>query len=51
MGQQDLFIVHILGLGSIVDVSIASKAEGRGFDSWLNARFLPQHVDTQLIGL
>ena len=34
-----------MGLGSVVDVALASDAEGRGFDPQLNARFLPQHVD------
>ena len=34
-----------MGLGSVVDVALASEAEGRGFDPRLDARFLPQHVD------
>ena len=45
-----LHIYH-MGLGSVMDVSLTSKAEGRELDSWLDARFLPQHVDPQLIGL
>ena len=32
-----------MGLGS--DVTLASEAEGRGFDPSLDARFLSQHVD------
>ena len=37
---------HIyMGLGSVVDVALASETEGRGFDPRLDARFLPQHVD------
>ena len=34
-----------MGLGSVVDVALASEAEGCGFDPRLDARFLPQHVD------
>ena len=34
-----------MGLGSVVDVALASEAEGRRFDPRLDARFLPQHVD------
>ena len=37
--------LSLLGLGSIVDVALASKAERRGFDPWLDAMFLTQHVD------
>ena len=37
-----------MGLGSVVDVALAFEAEGRGFDPWLEARFLPQHVDPQI---
>ena len=32
-----------MGLGS--DVALACEAEGRGFNPWLDAKFLPQHVD------
>ena len=32
-------------LGSVVDVALASEAEGRGFNPRLDARFLLQHVD------
>ena len=28
-----------------MDVALASEAEGRGFDSQLDTRVLPQHVD------
>ena len=28
-----------------MDVALASKAEGRGFDPQMDVRFLPQHVD------
>ena len=35
----------MMGLGSVVDVTLASEAEGRVFDPRLDARFLPQHVD------
>ena len=34
--------IVIRGLGSVVDVALASEA---GFDPWLDTRFLPQHVD------
>ena len=34
-----------MGLGSIVDVALASEAEGCGFDPRLDGTFLPQHVD------
>ena len=32
-----------MGLGSVVDVALAS--EGRGFNPWLDARLQLQHVD------
>ena len=34
-----------MGLGSVVDVALTSKAEGCGFNLQLDATFLPQHVD------
>ena len=34
-----------MGLGSVLDVALASEAEGCGFDPRLDAMFLPQHVD------
>jgi len=43
-----LYISNSLGLGSVVDVALASEAEGRGFDPWLDARFLSQHVDSPI---
>ena len=40
-----------MGLGRVLDVALASEAEGRDFDPRLDARFLSQHVDPQFIGL
>ena len=34
-----------MGLGSVVDVALASEAEGCGFDPRLDGTFLPQHVN------
>ena len=37
-----------MGLCSVADVALASKAEDRGFDPWPGARFLPLHVDPSI---
>ena len=41
-------ILFEMGLGSVVDVELASEAESCGFDPRLDARFLPQHVDPSI---
>jgi len=43
-----IFSRSIMGLGSVVDVALASEAEGCGFNPRLDARFLPQHVDPSM---
>ena len=42
---RTLEVILYMGLSSVVDVALASEAEGYGFDPRLDARFLPQHVD------
>ena len=42
---RTLEIIPYMGLGSVVNVALASEAEGCGFNPRLDATFLPQHVD------